>query len=71
MKNAHDSCQILIKLELTRQILKKSSNIKFHKNSLSVSGVVPRGQVDGQTDMTKIAAFRIFANTPNKKERNS
>jgi len=44
------SCQTVKKLELSRQIFKKYSNIKFHENPLSESRVVPRGQMEGQTD---------------------
>jgi len=54
-----------MKLEFSRQIFKKSSNIKFHKNPSSGGRVVPCGRTDGQTDMTKlIVAFRNFANAP-------
>jgi len=43
----------------------KSSYIKCHENPSSESRVVPRGQADGRTDITKlIAAFR------NKKRKN-
>jgi hypothetical protein len=41
---------ILIKLEFSRQIFGKSSNIKFHENPSSGSRVVPYGR----TDMTKL-----------------
>jgi len=40
------SCQILMKLEFSGQILEKSSNIKLHKNPFSTSLVVPCGQTD-------------------------
>jgi hypothetical protein len=54
-----------MKLEFSRQIFEKSSNIKFHENPSSGGG----GELfhtDGQTtDMTKlIVAFRNFANAP-------
>ena len=39
-----------IKLELSRHILHKSTNIKFHENSFSRRWVVPCGQRDGRTD---------------------
>jgi len=47
------SCQILMKLEISRQIFEKYSNIKFHENPSSVSRVVPCGQTDGQTWRSK------------------
>ena len=50
-----------MKLEFSRQIFEKVSNIKFHQNPSSGSRVVPCGR----TDMTKlIVAFRNFANVP-------
>ena len=39
-----------MKLEFSRQIFEKVSNIKFHQNPSSGSRVVPCGQKDGQTD---------------------
>jgi hypothetical protein len=58
MSSTRYSCQILMKLEFSRQIFEKSLNIKFHKNPSSGSLVVPCGQ----TDMTKlIVDFRNFA----------
>jgi hypothetical protein len=63
-------CQILVNLELSRQIFEKSSNMKFlKKNPSSGSRVVPcgrkGGRIDGQTDMTNlIVALRNFANRP-------
>jgi len=66
MCNTHYSCRILMKLEFCRQCFEKYSNIKYHKNPSSGSRVVPCGQTDGQTDITKlIVAFRDFANAPN------
>jgi hypothetical protein len=60
--------QILIKLEFSKQIFKKYSNIKFHENPSSGSQVVPCGRTDRQTDMTKpIVTFRNFANEPKTK----
>jgi len=61
MKSALYSCTILMKLEFSRQIFEKSTNIKFHQNLSSGISVVPCGR----TDMTKlIAAFCHFSNTP-------
>ena len=39
-------CQILMKLEFSRQIFEKYSNIKFHENPYSGNRVVPCGQTD-------------------------
>jgi hypothetical protein len=39
-----------MKLEFSRQILEKFSNIKFDENPSCGSGVVPCGQTDGRTD---------------------
>jgi len=55
-----------MKLELYPQIFKKCSNIKFHENPSSGSGVVSCERKDGRTggraDMTKlIFALRNFA----------
>jgi hypothetical protein len=50
-----------MKLELSRQIFEKSSNIKSHENPSSGCPVVPCER----TGMTKlIVAFRNFANAP-------
>jgi hypothetical protein len=58
----HYSCQILMKLEFSRQIVEKHSNIKFHKNPSSGSRVVPCGQTGRQIYMMKLTVtFRNFA----------
>jgi hypothetical protein len=44
------SCHILIKLELSRQILENYTNIKFHENLSSECRVVLYRRKDGQTD---------------------
>jgi hypothetical protein len=44
------SCQILIKLEFSRNIFKKYSDIGFRKNPSSGRIVVPRGKTDVRTD---------------------
>ena len=69
MYSTRYSCQILIKLEFSRQIFEKYSNVKFHENSSSGSRVVPYGQTDGQTDMIEANSrfFRNFANAPKKR----
>ena len=43
-------CRILMTLEFSRQIFKKSLNIKFHQNSYSESRADPCGQTYRQTD---------------------
>jgi len=59
------SCQILMKLEFSRQIVEKHYNVKFHENSSCGSRVNPCEQTDRQTDMTQlIVAFRNFAKAP-------
>jgi hypothetical protein len=67
MYSACYSCQILMKLEISWQSLKKYGNVKFHE-SLSVGGpVVPGGRTEGLTDVMKIVvAHHNFANTPSK-----
>jgi len=42
-------CRILRKVEFSRQIFKKFSNIKFHENPFSGSRLVPWGQTDTHT----------------------
>jgi hypothetical protein len=50
MWSTRHSCRVLMKLECSRQIFEKSSNIKFNKNLSSVRGIVPCGQIGRQTD---------------------
>jgi hypothetical protein len=58
------SCQSVMKLEFSRQILEKYSNINFRENPFSGSRVV----LCGRTDMTKLrVAFRNITNTAPKK----
>ena len=65
LSSTRHSCQILMKLEFSRQIFEQSSNAKFHENPSSGNRVVPSGQTDGRTDMTMhIVAFRNFASAP-------
>ena len=67
MQSDLNFCPILMKLEFSRQILEKSSDITFHENPSIGSRVV----TCGQTNMTKvIAAFRNFANAPKNQSVN-
>jgi hypothetical protein len=54
-----------MKLDFSRQIFEKFSNIKFHEHSSLSAELSPvDGQTDGQADLTKlIVAFRNFADT--------
>ena len=58
-----------MKLEFSRQIFEKHSNIKFNEIPSSGSRVVPREGTDGKTnrptDTTQLmVAFRSFTNEP-------
>ena len=57
-------CQILTKLEFSREISEKWPKMKFHENASNGSRV-PWGRTDEQTHMAKlIFLFSNFANTP-------
>ena len=47
---AHYFCQMLMKLEFSRQIIEKHSNIKFHENPSNGSRVFPYEKMDARTD---------------------
>jgi hypothetical protein len=66
MQSTRYSCNILMKLEFSRQISEKYSNIKFHENPSSGSRVVQCGRTDGRAEnmMKLIVAFRNFVNAP-------
>jgi len=73
MQSTRYSCHILIKLEFSRQIFGKYSNIKFHENPSSMSRNVHCGwthtdrQTERRTNMMDLrVAFHNFANAPNK-----
>jgi len=56
-----NSCQIWMKIEFSRQVFEKYSNVKFYENPSSGRQVV----LYRQTDMTKLlVAFYKFANAP-------
>jgi len=56
------SCQILMTLQLSRQILQKYSNIKFHENPSIGSWVFHQ---DRHAEMTEpVVALRTFTNVP-------
>ena len=55
-----------MKIEFSRQIFEKYSNIKFYENPSSGSRVIPCGRTDVSTDMTKlIVASRTRLKTTN------
>ena len=69
MYSARYSFQILMKLEFSRQVFEKYSNIKFNEDPSSGIRVVLCGWRDRRTDMTKLrVAFRKFANAPKNDE---
>jgi hypothetical protein len=51
------SCQIVTKLDISRECFEKSSNIEFHENVSSRSRVVPCGQTDGHDEAKSLAAI--------------
>ena len=59
MWSTHYSCQILLKLQFSRQLFEKYSNTTFHENPFSASRVA----ADVQTQL--IAAFLNFAKGSN------
>jgi hypothetical protein len=65
-QRARYSCQILMKIVFSRQILEKNSNIKYYENRSSWRRrALPWGQTaDGQTNDEFISRFRNFANAP-------
>jgi hypothetical protein len=53
----------LVKLEFSRQLIEKYSNIKLHENPSSGSGILPCGQTDRHETTSR---FRNFVNAPKK-----
>jgi hypothetical protein len=65
MQYTRYSCQILMIIEFSLQILEKLWNIKFHENPSTGNRIVLCGQIDWQTDITKVVvAFHNFAKAP-------
>jgi hypothetical protein len=63
MQSNRYSCQNLMRLKVSRQIIGKYSNTKFHEKPSSGSRRVPCGR--RQADMMKLTvAFRNFAKAP-------
>jgi len=61
MYSTRNSCQILMKLEFSRQIFDKYSIIEFHEISPCGGRVVPYGQTDGKREVTNLmVAFHNF-----------
>jgi hypothetical protein len=59
MQSTRYYCQILMKLEFSRHIHEKHSNIILHENPSGGSRVVLCGRTDGQRDkQTREEAFR-------------
>jgi hypothetical protein len=49
-QSARYSCRILMKIEFSRKIFEKYSDIKFHENLSGGNRVVPTRETGGQTD---------------------
>jgi hypothetical protein len=64
MLSTHYSCQILMKLECSRQIFKKYSNFKFHENPFSGSRVVPCGRTVRQDEANSPLPFHLSRCSP-------
>jgi hypothetical protein len=58
-RSSCQSCQILMKVEFSGQILEKFANIKFHENLSSESRVVPCGRTDRHTWLSQQSLFAI------------
>jgi hypothetical protein len=71
MYSARYSCQILVKLEFSRQIFEIFSKIKFHENPSSRNRVVSCGLTDGRTDRHDEPnnLFRYFTNAPKTRSK--
>jgi hypothetical protein len=74
MQSTCYSSQILMKLEFSRQMFEKISNIRFYENPLTGSRVVACGRTDWCTDMQTeakkvIVSSRNFGKAPQKRDR--
>jgi len=59
MLSTHYSCQILVKLESSRQVFEKYSNIKCHENPFSGSRVVSCGRTVRQNKANSPFPFHL------------
>ena len=62
--NVRYSCNILMKVEFSRQAFAKYSNIKFHENPSSGSRVFTCGQTKKDRHDEATSRFRILAEAP-------
>jgi len=62
-EGARYTCQILMKIEFSRQVFEKQQKTKYHENPSSVSLVVACGKTDRHMTKPKVV-FRNFANAP-------
>ena len=61
MRSTPYSCQILMKLEFSPQILDEYSDTKFRENPFNGSRVFPCGQTDGRTRDRQYEANSCFS----------
>jgi hypothetical protein len=66
MNYTHYSCPILMKLEFSRQVFEKYSNVRFHKNPSSGGRVVPCGHMGRYEEA--ICYFSQFCERTDKME---
>jgi len=64
-QSTSDRRQVVMKLEFSRRIFEKRSNIKFHENPSSGSGVGPWKRTDGHDKAN--SHFRNFVNATKMK----
>ena len=61
-------CKVSVILQFSRQVFEKYSNIQFNVKPPSGIRIVPWGQTDRQTNMTKLIVFFFFCNIANAPE---